>query len=479
MKDDDIEILDFDEEIISSKKGIIVEKKIVLNNNIENNENEKKKKNKKTKDKRKYGLGEKLFTILSILFIIGCFIFYGYRTYYYYHKTHDIVKNITLKDKLTSLNNITYQNDGLYEKKGYFYYKGINVNNYVYYSGRLFRIIDISDGIRMIEESTETNIVWGIDTSFKESYINEWLKGYLKTLKDYDLYLMKNNWCNEMIDLDHYECKETFDDYVGLLSVNDYLQAGSKNSYLNNETYFWTINQDKEGNPLYINEEGNVNNLYKKDDNYFSYGIRPVIKLKADISFESGDGSKNSPFIIEELGNALLKDNSIGSYVTYYKNNYRILSIDEDGVSLIYDGILDVDLKYSDVYKYLNNEFIKSLNKEDLVKNSYDSSEYSSNNKYELNNKKSQSNYIIIPSIGDLFLNEYDSYWLNEYSDSKLGLYYIIDENKMFFSDLKGNTHKVRPIIKVNNDMVVSSGTGIINDPLIIDEEGDINAKEN
>ena len=160
MQDEDIEILDLDEEIIYTKKEVIVEKKVVydecapVKKIIENK-------------KDNMGIGQKLFLIISILFIIGCFVFYGYRTYHYYHLTHDIVKNITLKEKLTALNNIEYQNDGLYEKSGYFYYKGLDVNNYVYYSGRLFRIIDINDGIRMIEDETTTNLVWTFDSDYK------------------------------------------------------------------------------------------------------------------------------------------------------------------------------------------------------------------------------------------------------------------------------------------------------------------------
>lgn len=499
MKDDNIEILDLDEEIIYTKRKVIVEKKVLINDDfygkttlqqkeieeikskaLDNKDEKGKIKIKeKSSNKGKYTVFEKCFLLSSILFIIGCFIFYGYRTYYYYHKTHDVVKNITLKEKLTSLNNITYQNDGLYEKSGYFYYKGMNVNNYVYYSGRLFRIIDIDTDIRMIEDDTTTNIVWGVNSNYSDSNIKKWLENYVNSLKDYDLFLVKNKWCNEKIEIEEYDCKETIEDYVGLLSVSDYLQAGAKNSYLNNETYFWTINQDTDGHSLYINSEGNINNLYKKEDNYYSYGVRPVITLSGDISIVSGDGSKNSPFIIEELGYALLRDNSVGSYVNYNELDYRILSIDDKGVSLIYDGVLDVNKKYSDVYKYLNNDFIKKLNKSDLVKNSYESSEYSFKNKYAISDKKSQSNYVIMPSVGDLFLNEYNGYWLNNYSDSKLGLYYTIDDNNMFFSDLKGNTHKIRPIIKLNLEMVVMSGTGTENDPLIIGNEGDKDAKEN
>ena len=478
MKDEDIEILDFDEEIIYTKKEVIVEKKVIYDEQIpikKKNVEELRKINKRKNEKTKMGIGQKLFLLISILFIIGCFIFYGYRTYHYYHLTHDVVKNITLKEKLTTLNNIAYQNDGLYEKNGYFYYKGMDVNNYVYYSGRLFRIIDINDGIRLIEDETETNLVWTYDSNYNDSYIYKWLNKYLNTLKDYDLYLIKNKWCNESIDLEEYKCTNTIEDYIGLLSTEDYLQAGGKNSYINNETYFWTINQDKDGNVFYVNSEGSINNISKKEGNYFSYGIRPVITLKEDISIISGDGTINSPFIIEELGKALLKDNSVGSYIKYNGEMYRIIDIDEEGISLIYDGLLDIDKKYFDVYKYLNNEFIKKFNKEDLVKNNYYINEYSYNNKYVIDNKTKKSDYIIIPSIGDMFLNEYDGYWLNNYSDSKLGLYYIIDDNKMLFSDLSSSIHKIRPIIKLNIETVVSSGTGTKVDPLVIGEEGDVN----
>lgn len=455
MESSKIEIIDDLEDEISTKENVV---------------------NKKKRSLRK---GEKAFLIISVLFIIGCFIFYGYRTYHYYHVTHDVVKNVTLKDKLTALTNIAYQNDGLYEKSGYFYYKGADVNNYVYYSGRLFRIIDINNGIRMIENDTETNLVWSYDTNYNSSYVREWLNKYLNSLKDYDLYLDKNLWCNEPINLEEYNCTTVVNDYVGLLSTSDYLQAGGKNSYLNNETYFWTINQDYDGNVFYVNNEGGINNISKKGENFFSYGVRPVITLKEDVGIFSGDGSEDDPFIIQDLGNALLRDNSVGSYVKYNKGLYRISNIDDEGISLLYDGVLEIEKKYTDVYKYLNNEFIKNFNKEDLVKQDYYAKEYSYNNKYngEITTKK--SDYITIPNIGDLFLNETNGYWLNDYSDKKLGLYYTLDENEMFFADLANNVHVIRPIIKLNNEMVVSSGTGTILDPLIVGEEGDDDVEEN
>ena len=49
----------------------------------------------------------------------------------------------------------------------------------------------------------------------------------------------------------------------------------------------------------------------------------------------------------------------------------------------------------------------------------------------------------------------------------------------MFFADLKGSSHKIRPIIKLNSETVVISGTGTEVDPLIVGKEEVQDAKEN
>lgn len=436
-----------------------------------------KKTKKKNKIKRKLKKGEKLFLLINILIIFGIIGIYAYRLVYYYKQTHNVEVNVTLKDKLTAITNLSYQNDGLHEKDGYFYYKGSNVNNYVYYSGRLFRIVDISDGIRIILDDTTTNLIWGIDSKYSESTINQYLNNYLNTLSDYEVYLKENSWCNESVDIEKYNCKENINSYIGLLSTSDYLQAGGKNSFLNNGTFFWTINTDLSGNALYVNNTGSINNLSHNEDTYYSYGVRPVITLRDDISFLSGDGSKDNPYIIENLGKALLRDNSIGSFVKYNNDTYRIMMVENDGVTLIYNGILEVEKNYNDVMKYLNSDFLKRFKQEDLVKISNSTSEYNYSNKYDYtSNGSKNSNYVVIPKIGDLFLNDYGNYWLNNIADNKLGLNYVVDENKMLFADLKNNKHFIRPVIKLNSEMVVEKGVGTTLDPLIV---GDNDVNEN
>ncbi len=434
---------------------------------IDNEETQSKEKRKYTKRMKK---GEKIFVLVNILVILSIIGYYAYRTVHYYKIEHHVEANITLKDKITRIDNITYQGDGLYEKDNVYYFKGTDVNNYVYYSGRIFRIIDINDGIRMIEEDNITNLVWGMDSEYKESLIHTWLNNYLDTLKDYEYFLKTNTFCNSMIDVENYDCTDSVEEYIGLLGTNDYLLAGGKNSYLNNSTYFWTVNKDKDNKSLYINAEGSINNLSNDNENYFSYGVRPVITLKEEISYVDGNGSKNSPYIIEELGMALLKDNSVGSFVKYQDEMFKIINIDEEGISLIRKDSLNEEVTYNNIFNYLEKNYLNKFNKNDLVKVDVTTNEYNYDNKYNYIVDSKTSKYVTIPKIGDNFVNDNPNYWLNTIGNSKLGLYYIVDDNNKFFTDLKNNKHQVRPIIKLKNDIVVTSGTGMENDPLIVGE---------
>ncbi len=474
---EEIEVLDLDEEKPSLKKKTTSKKKSESKKNENKPEIQKEKNESKNKEKKKLTKKEKIFIFCNIAIILGIIGFYAYRTIYYYKQTHDIKDNITLKEKLTSVDNIVYQKDGLYEKDGIYYYKGEEVNNYLFYAGRMFRIIGIDNGIKVIEDDILTNLVSGINNPYEESTLHKWLDKYLNTFKDYELFLKENSFCNESINIDNYDCKTKNNYYVGLLDIKEYLNAGGKNSYLNNNSYYWTINYNDNNQFFYVNDEGNINNINNKEENYYSYGIRPVITLNENVSYIGGSGIINDPFMIEENDNALLKDNSIGSYVKYQDYTFRIIDIDDKGISLIMDGVLDKELAYNDVLKYLNNDFIKELNKDDLVKRDYIINEYNYNNKYDYEKAISNNNnYITIPNVGDLYLNDYQNYWLNTISDNKLGLYYTVDDNMMFFGDLKSNKHKIRPIIKLKNDMIVTDGNGTKDNPLIV---GDSNVEEN
>ena len=427
----------------------------------EGNVSENKKKNKLQK-------GEKLFLIINIFIILSLIIYYGYRTVYYYKREHKKEDKITLKEKITNISNITYKDDGLYEKDNYFYYKGKNVNNYVYYSGRMFRIISIDDNIKVIEDNVSSNLVYGLNKKYDESIIYKWLNNYLKTYKDYDMYLTENNWCNNSVDINNYSCNDDLNSFIGLISTEEYIKAGGVSSYLNNNEYFWTINFD-DNSPYFVNNSGNINNYIKDDNNYFSYGIRPVITIRGNVEYLSGDGSKENPYLIDNSNAALLNDSSVGNYVKYNDYLFRIIDIKENDVTLILNDSIDVEKKYKDSINYLNNEFIKKFNKDDLVKQELITNIYNYSNNYDYEKEiKKEDLYITIPKIGDLFINNSNNYWLSTISDEKINTHYIIDENNMYFGDLEDKLYKIRPIIKLKGDIIIKEGNGMIDTPLII-----------
>ena len=117
-----------------------------------------------------------IFNIVFIVFLIG---YYGYRTVHYYnleHNSKNIVK--TLSETISKDENIVYAGDGLYPDGDGYRFIGKNVNNYLYYSGMMWRIVKINDdkSITLITEENVSSLVWGYETnSFENSYINEWL----------------------------------------------------------------------------------------------------------------------------------------------------------------------------------------------------------------------------------------------------------------------------------------------------------------
>ncbi len=422
------------------------------------------------KNNKKLYLWEKIFIKMNILIIILITFFYAYRTVYYYRKMNVIKDNITLKEKL--LKEVVYQDDGLYEDNNYYYFKGSDIDNYILFQGRLFRIISVDKGIKVIEDNNNTNLIWSINTNFNDSLINKWLNNYLNTFKDYDKYLIKTDWCNSNVDINNYQCNETINSYIGLLNTKEYLQAGGKNSYLNNEAYYWTINYDNNNQVYFINNEGSINNIINQDNNYFSYGVRPVLVLKNDLVIVSGDGTIDTPYIIDNNEHTLLKDSYIGEYVEYLGKGYRIID-NHDGTTLMSVDLYD-EIKYSDLAKTETN-LLKDFNKGELVKVDYCLSTYNFDNKYDYLCTNNTSNYITIPKVGDIFISDTNNYWLNTIQNKNLNLYYAIDNN-LYYGDLTSNKHGIKIIIKLKDDIVINSGNGTSDSPYVI---GDSNEEEN
>ena len=262
-----------------------------------------------------------------------------------------IVANAIANKKATnsSCTNITVEEDGIT------YLSGDNTCidfNYVWYSGKLWRITAINaDGtMKMITQDNITSISYGEDYNFytdesTSSWIYQWLnEDFLDTLYNY-----------ENIIVTDYEWNVTSGDgtistklavttmvpaKVGLLNSYEYYKSyenlGSYSSGYLNIGYFWWLSNpynSASSSEVWTVNRGGYASYYNLTTS--AYGVRPSINLKSDIQL-SGTGTKSDPYRIkgdkeEAVENTtLLNTRSSGEYVNFDGDLYRIVGIENN-----------------------------------------------------------------------------------------------------------------------------------------------------
>lgn len=438
------------------------------------------KKNKKNREKKPMKDWEKKFIFFNILTIFIICSIYSYKLIHYYRLEHK-QSFLTTNNLYETLKNkpITYNNSGLYKIDNNYYYKGKVTDNYLYYSARLWRIISFNDnGIKLITEDTQTSMVWSTENNYKDSYIYNWLNItdkehsgiFINSLNNYKNYLIKHSWCTDIVTKDNQTCNDTLNNYVGLISIEEYLKAGGIESYLNNNNYFWTINAS-ENNIWYIFDKGGINDETNDDTGYHSYGVRPSIVLDINTPLYKGDGTKDNPYIIENDNSVILNHKSIGSYIKYNDNLFRIIEKNDDYIKLTLAYHLeDSKVNYNNINQYLNNVLLNKLEKNNLVKCPFYGGNYSKDNNYdykEIYNKKEYS-YIGLPSVTELFITDDSDIWLNNYNNNSL--IYTTNTLGRLFLDNNDNLHYLKPSICINGNITILSGSGTNNDPYVLEE---------
>lgn len=435
---------------------------------------------KKNREKKPMKDWEKKFIFFNILTIFIICSIYSYKLIHYYRLEHK-QSFLTTNNLYKTLKNkpITYNNSGLYKIDNNYYYKGKVTDNYLYYSARLWRIISFNDnGIKLITEDTQTSMVWSTENNYKDSYIYNWLNItdkehsgiFINSLNNYKNYLIKHSWCTDIVTKDNQTCNDTLNNYVGLISIEEYLKAGGIESYLNNNNYFWTINAS-ENNIWYIFDKGGINDETNDDTGYHSYGVRPSIVLDINTPLYKGDGTKDNPYIIENDNSVILNHKSIGSYIKYNDNLFRIIEKNDDYIKLTLAYHLeDSKVNYNNINQYLNNVLLNKLEKNNLVKCPFYGGNYSKDNNYdykEIYNKKEYS-YIGLPSVTELFITDDSDIWLNNYNNNSL--IYTTNTLGRLFLDNNDNLHYLKPSICINGNITILSGSGTNNDPYVLEE---------
>ena len=289
----------------------------------------------------------------------------------------EIAKELVYSNGTCKTDGSTYQYmDGCY-------IKGNPTNNYIWYSGFLWRIMGInSDGTaRMITDEIITSIPWGTENTAEDwdsSHAKDWLNNYFYPRLKGNSIIKEETWCSEIRTGNaRITCTDNLSRKpakVGLITIDEYLLADGLDSYLNIGKYQWTMTPKSSSEALGIDYHGYVFSTF--GDVFKAYGLRAVINVNSDAIITSGNGtfgenwsSESGPYILNEDKNVeitgkLNEKSTSGEYVMFAGRKYRVVDKDSNGnTKLILDGYYEEDgnvfeMKYNETD---TNEFSKNF----------------------------------------------------------------------------------------------------------------------
>ena len=232
---------------------------------------------------------------------------------------------------------------------------GEDPNNYIWYSGKLWRAVSINNEEKTVKLVTQ----WDIsavpynangNANFEGSYMEEWLNdttvdGFLGNLRNYENFIVTDAEWNATLTTSADKPPETtiVEDAVGLLSYYEYLTSyrgtDYSNGYLNNGLNWWLLTPYSLSGMWSVSQYGNANSSNPIN----SYGVRPSINLKDDVKILSGSGTEEDPYRLlgdndEDISGTPLNTRYSGEYIRFgndENNLYRIVSHEVRGLTKI------------------------------------------------------------------------------------------------------------------------------------------------
>ena len=400
---------------------------------------------------------------------------------------------------------------------------GDEPNNYIWYSGKLWRAVSVNNQAKTTKLVTQ----WDISSisyssgnaAFSGSHMEMWLNdttvdGFLGNLRDYENFIVTNAVWDATLDatalgsITRPNGTTTVTAPVGLLNMYEYQSSnnGGMKGYLNNGLYWRTLTPYSTSGVRSVSNNGNVSN----DSPSFTYGVRPSVNLKSNVKIVDGDGTVDNPYRLNgdndtELSGTLLSSRYSGEYIKFgndENNLYRIVSHENGAGTKI---VSDKPLKSSGTFitsTFGNNATYSSTNtigtflNGDYLANYVDSS-YSSmiedsttwyfgavgnGTSYKLAKYTDTSMSSTTTSItnakvgllrlGELMAGQFDrysnntTYWiLTPYNTSYVRYVY---SNGNVDSDSPSITYGVRPSMNLKSNVQITSGTGTKADPFEI-----------
>ena len=402
---------------------------------------------------------------------------------------------------------------------------GEDPNNYIWYSGKLWRAVSVNN------ESKTTKLVtqWNISainyssgsTDFEGSFMEEWLNdttvdGFLGNLREPDKFIvMDAKWdaTNDNRDLGSItrpNGTSVVTDAVGLLNSYEYQSSdnGGTDGYLNNGTDWVTLSPYRLSYIRYVDFNGN---LYRTSPHFGM--VRPSINLKSNVRVVSGDGTKDNPYRLNgdndtNLTGTKLSSRYSGEYVQFgtgENNLYQIVSHENGSGTKIVSA---EPLKDSGIFKEIAFNVWYNVNySSTTIIGTFLNNDFLNNGEYMTSEQRnmiedSTTWYLGTQGVEDNYkLTKYKDVDMTDYTtstDAKVGLlrfgelmlghkndsgvvsttWTLTPENQTrlivtsesYTMALDANlTASVRPSMNLKSNVVITSGDGTKNNPFQIE----------
>ena len=445
---------------------------------------------------------------LNVLVLLLIVAFYGTRMIKYYlkenGKSNDKDNTVLLVDTVLKKQSYVDLTKGLIfdEEKNEYRYLGEVDDNYLEYSGILYRIIGIDKekNIKVISDKSVTMMYSGLEKGYDKSYVNKWLNYdkdvsgsgvYENNIKESVNYLSNTYYCEDIIDdIKNITCDKNTTNYkISLLSLYDYYKAGGKSSFLNNGETFYLGTLNKDNHNYYITSDGEVsiNEISTR-----TYAVRPVITIISSSVLLSGKGTKDDPYKILEIKPSTLEDTTINTYVSFSNQVFKVIDNSTDATKVALNGVIkenDIDVvksfggknnKYSNskntVGYYLNNTYLKTLDSKNIIKSNWYIGALSLDNLDYSNEKNTKINLSVgMLSLGDMFVGDINNVLTLSRGIESDQIINVINKEGNFYGDFITSKYNVRPALYLNNELKITGGNGTFDAPYelgVSDEKG-------
>lgn len=445
---------------------------------------------------------------LNVLVLLLIVAFYGTRMIKYYlkenGKSNDKDNIVLLVDTVLKKQSYVDLTKGLIfdEEKNEYRYLGEVDDNYLEYSGIVYRIIGIDKdkNIKVISDKSVTMMYSGLEKGYDKSYVNKWLNYdkdvsgsgvYENNIKESVNYLSSTYYCEDIIDdIKNITCDKNTTNYkISLLSLYDYYKAGGKSSFLNNGETFYLGTLNKDNHNYYITSDGEVsiNEISTR-----TYAVRPVITIISSSVLLSGKGTKDDPYKILEIKPSTLEDTTINTYVSFSNQVFKVIDNSTDATKVALNGVIkenDIDVvksfggknnKYSNskntVGYYLNNTYLKTLDSKNIIKSNWYIGALSLDNLDYSNEKNTKVNLSVgMLSLGDMFVGDINNVLTLSRGIESDQIINVINKEGNFYGDFITSKYNVRPALYLNNELKITGGNGTFDAPYelgVSDEKG-------